>query len=102
MEKTKKMQMFKGRPFVKNGDTIYYGFPYEPFLILMQIVNSEKINDVDIATKVVVHLLSTDKSKSPLEAIIKKGEKQSLADAFEMADIWLTSNIKKTAETAKK
>ncbi len=101
MEKTKKWQTYKGRPFVKSGDTIYYGFPYEPFVTLIQIINTQKVDDVNIATKIVVHLLSTDKTKTPLEAIIKKGEKTSLADAFEMADIWLTTNIKPKKDETK-
>ena len=94
MENTAKWQTFKGRPFVKNGTDIYYGFPYEKFVTLMQITATETVDGEEIPTKVMVNLIATDKSLSPIEAIKNKGEKDSLADAFEMADIWLTVNNK--------
>ena len=87
---TEEFLSYKGKPLVRCGNTIYYGKMTDPLVVMMQISESEKKDDVDTATKVTLHLMKTEPSVSPLERIIKKGEQDSLFHALEMADIWLS------------
>ncbi len=83
---------YNNRPFVKNGNTIYYGYPYENYVIMMQILDEDTGGDTPVPTKLMVQLVSTDEKKSPAERIVKNARKESIAEAFEIADIWLNLN----------
>lgn len=84
-------QLYKGRPLVRSGKVIYYGFPYEPYVAMLQIMGATPDSEEGLlmSNKVLVQILSTDDSKNPAERIIKKTEKQSLSDALSIASIWL-------------
>ena len=86
---------YKGVPFVRNGNTIYYGDPSESHIIMMQILDSKKVEDIDVATKVMVTLLSCDPNLSIQEKIIKKAEKDGLYSAMDIACIWLERAVAK-------
>ena len=89
MAKTEKLFMYKGKPLVRCGKTLYYGNSYEPFVIMMQIVTTKKVGDMEIADKVFVQLLNTDPTVRPRDAIVKKSEKKGLYAAMDIASIWL-------------
>lgn len=81
---------YKGKPLVRCGNTIYYGKMTDPLVVMLQITGTEQKNNMPTATKVTLHLMKTDPNVNPLERIIKKGEQDSLFQALEMADIWLS------------
>ena len=85
-----KFLTYKGKPLVRNGNTIYYGFPNDKFVIMMQILSTKPVGDVDVASKVSVQLLNTDPNVSPRERIVKSSEKKGLYAAMDIAEIWLT------------
>ena len=88
----KDFMTYNGRPFVKNGRTIYYGYPYESYVVMMQIENETTCGDTSVPSNLMLQLLSTDERKSPVERIVKNARKESIAEAFEIADIWLNLN----------
>ncbi len=51
---------YKGKPLVRQGNTLYYGNMYDPFVVMLTITKSEKKGDLDIAEKVRVQLMNTD------------------------------------------
>ena len=51
--------MYKGRPLVRKGNTLYYGSMAEPFVIMMQITSTKKVKELDVANKVTVQLMNT-------------------------------------------
>lgn len=81
--------MFKDKPLVRCGNTIYYGDMSDPYVILIQIVSKKEENGLEISDKVMVQLISTDPDASPRERIIKKSEKKSLYNAMDIGAIWL-------------
>lgn len=89
MAEQKDFLMYKGKPLVRSGKTIYYGYPYEPYVAMLQVMATDKMEELDIASKVMVQLISTDESKSPLERIIKKADKPGLYEGLSIASIWL-------------
>lgn len=89
MPKTEKLLTYKGKPLVRCGKTLYYGNSYEPFVIMMQVVTTKKVGDMEIADKVFVQLINTDPSIRPRDAIVKKSEKKGLYAAMDIASIWL-------------
>lgn len=85
---------YKGKPLVRSGDVLYYGDMKDKYVIKMQIKSKEMQNDIEIANKVSVQLLSTDINISPRKAIIKTSEKPNLFLAIDIADVWLQKALK--------
>ncbi len=84
-----KFLTYKGKPLVRNGNTIYYGFPNEKYVIMMQILATKPIDDVEVASKVSIQLINTDPDVSIREKIVKSSEKKGLYAALDIAEIWL-------------
>ena len=81
---------YKGRPLVRNGNTIYYGNPSENYVIMMQITGTKQVGDLQVASKVSIQLLNTDPDVSARERIVKTSEKKGLYAAMDIAEIWLS------------
>lgn len=80
---------YKGKPLVRCGDTIYYGKMTDPYVVMLQILETEQSHEMQMAKKVSLHLMKTDPTCNPLERIVKKGEQDSLYKAIDMASAWL-------------
>lgn len=93
-KKKAKFLSYKGKPLVRCGNTIYYGNMNDSHVVLLQILSSKKVNDLDVADKVTVQLLSTDPDARPKDRIIKKSEKKSLYQAIDIGSIWLELALK--------
>ena len=89
MAKDNKFLTFKGKPLVRNGNTLYYGFPNEKYVIMMQILATKPVGDVEVASKVSIQLINTDPNVSMREKIVKSSEKKGLYAALDIAEIWL-------------
>ncbi len=85
-----KFLTYKGKPLVRNGNTLYYGEPNAPYVIMMQILATKPVDDVEVASKVSIQLLNTDPNVSPRERIVKSSEKKGLYAALDIAEVWLS------------
>ena len=85
---------YKGKPLVRKGDTLYYGDMSDAYVVMLHIHNTEKAYDMDMAGDVTVQLMATDPAISPLESIVKRGDKKGFYPALELADIWLQRALK--------
>ncbi|PKM62871.1 MAG: hypothetical protein CVU97_03135 [Firmicutes bacterium HGW-Firmicutes-21] len=90
-----KTLMYKGKPLVRQGQFLFYGFPDEKYILFMNILESKKVGGVEIATKVLVQIQSTDNEVSFNDKIVKQCEKRNFYDAFEIGIIWLERELKK-------
>jgi len=80
---------YKGHPLRRKDNLVYYGNMSDKYIIMMQILSSEKVDDLDVATKVAVSLQLTDTDIKTRDRIIKKTEKDSLYAAMDVAAVWL-------------
>ena len=85
-----KFLTYKGKPLVRNGNTLYYGNANDKYVIMMQILATKPVGDVEVASKVSVQLLNTDPDVSPRERIVKSSEKKGLYTAMDIAEVWLS------------
>lgn len=81
--------IYKNHPLRRIGNMIYYGSMAEPFIIMMQVKETRKEKDLEIATKVSVELQRTAKDLRSRDRIVKKSEKGSLYEAMDVSAIWL-------------
>ena len=83
---------YKGHPLRRKDNLIYYGSMADKYIIMLQVLDSKKVQDLDVATKVSVQLQLTDpdlKSRDRVVKKVKKSEKDSLYSAMDVGAIWL-------------
>ncbi|MGN0595579.1 MAG: hypothetical protein ACI4I6_10500 [Hominimerdicola sp.] len=80
---------YKGLPLVRKGNQLYFGNMYDEYVVLIEILSSEKVGDLDVANKVRIRKMATDITLPPNEQIVKKAEKTSLYEALDIACAWL-------------
>ena len=81
--------IYKGHPLRRVDNLIYYGTMAEKYIIMMQILNTKKEQDMDVATKVSIQLQLTEPDLKSRDRVIKKSEKDSLYAAMDIASVWL-------------
>ena len=81
--------MYKGHPLRRVDNLIYYGTMAEKYIIMMQVLETEKVQDLNLATKVSIQLQLTDPDLKSRDRVVKKSEKTSLYSAIDIAAIWL-------------
>ena len=81
--------IYKGHPLRRIDNLIYYGTMAEKYIIMMQVLDTKKEQDLDVATKVSIQLQLTDPDLKSRERVVKKSEKDSLYAAMAIAAIWL-------------
>ena len=80
---------YKGRPLRRKDNLIYYGTMAEKYIIMLQVLNTKKVEGLDVATKVAVQLQLTDPELKSRDRVVKKSEKDSLYAAMDVATVWL-------------
>ena len=80
---------YKGRPLLRKGNQIYYGSMADKYIVLLQILETKKEQDLDLATKVSVQLQLTDPNLRTKDRIVKKSEKEGFYTALDVGCVWL-------------
>lgn len=80
---------YKGHPLQRKDNIIYYGSFADKYIVMLQIMETKKVGDLDVASKVSVQLQLTDPSIKSRDRIVKKTEKDSLYLAIDIAAVWL-------------
>lgn len=83
------LMMYKNKPLVRSGNTIYYGDMADKFVVCMKVESSKKVGELDVADKVTVQLLSTDPELSKRKRLVKSSKKDGLFAAIDIAEAWL-------------
>lgn len=89
---------YKGKPLVRKGNILYYGSMQDEYVVMLQITGTRPENGLDLASNVRVQLMRTGKDVKPQDIIVKKGEKEGLFRALELAEIWLSRVVPGKAE----
>ena len=84
-----KVLMYKGHPLLRKDTLIYYGSMADSHIVMLQILETKKVGDADIATKVSVQLQLTDPAARSRDRIVKKSEKDGLYTALDFGFVWL-------------
>ena len=87
--------MYKGRPLVRCGDTVFYGNPDEPYMIKLTVNSKKALKDISLSESVGVFLLEADPSKANGYYVTKKSEKNGIFNALDLGEVWLTRALKK-------
>ena len=80
---------YKGHPLQRKDNMIYYGSFADKYIIQMQVLETKKFKDLDVASKVSIQLQLTDPAVKSRDRVVKKSEKESLYAAIDVAAVWL-------------
>ena len=80
---------YKGHPLRRKDNIIYYGSMADKYIVMFQILDTKKEQDMDVATRVSVQLQLTDPDLKSRDRVVKKSEKDSLYAAMDLGYIWL-------------
>ena len=89
MAEEKSVLTYKGRPLMRKDNMIYYGSMADSHIVMLQILESEKRQDVDVATKVSVERQLTDPNVRAKDRILKKSVKDGFYTALDLGCVWL-------------
>ena len=89
MSAENKVLTYKGHPLMRKDNLIYYGSMADSHIVMLQILETKKINDIDIATRVSVQLQLTDLNAKSRDRIVKKSEKPGFYTALDVGCVWL-------------
>ena len=78
--------IYKGKPLVKRGNTVIYGDIADEYYVRMEILDTESYQDLELATDVVVTLMSGAQ-------VVKKAEREGLYRALDIGSYWLEEAI---------
>ena len=81
---------YKGYPLRRKDNLIYYGSMSDKYIAMLQITETKKVKDLDVATRVSVQLQLTDPELKSRDRVVKKTEKEGLYNAMDVAAVWLT------------
>lgn len=96
-KKETKLLTYKGKPLVRKDNTVYYGNMSDKYVVLLQIMDTKKFQDIEIANRVLVQLMYTDPDISIRDRIIKKSEKKGFFTALDLGAVWLERELNKNS-----
>jgi len=89
MAEEKAVLMYKGHPLMRKDNLVYYGSMADSHIVMLQILETKKMGDADIATRVSVQLQLTDPSARSRDRVVKKSEKAGFYTALDVGCVWL-------------
>ncbi len=85
---------YKGKPLVREGDTICYGDMEDKFILILEIMSYKKSENGELPDKILIQVVESKNQSN----IVKQGSKSGLYDAFSLGVIWLEHELKKVSE----
>lgn len=80
---------YKNRPLMRKDNMIYYGSMADTHIVMLQVLETKKNGDMDIASRVSVQLQLTDPNVKGRDRIVKRSEKDGLYTALDLGCVWL-------------
>ena len=80
---------YKGHALMRKDTIIYYGSMEDKYIVMLQILDQEKHQDIKVSKRISVQLQLTDPDISSKDRVIKSAEREGLWNAMDVANIWL-------------
>ena len=80
---------YKGHPLRRKDNLIYYGSMADKYIVMIQVMSSEKDGDLELANKVQLQRPLTAPDLKSRDRVVKKSERPDLFSAIEMGSVWL-------------
>ena len=88
-KKEKDILLYEGKSLLRDGNVLYYGDFNENFITRFTILETKKIKDLEVASKVTIELLEKNGPDIKSARLTKKAERDSLYAALDIGIYWL-------------
>ena len=68
--------VYRDKPLLRDGNMLYYGDFNENFIVRFTILESEKVNDLDMAKKIIIELLEKNGDDISSAKLTKKARQR--------------------------
>lgn len=82
---------YKGRPLVREGDTICYGDMNDKCILILEILSYKKEDGKNLPDNIFIQVVDSKNQTN----ILRQGSKQGLFEAFDLGLVWLEHELKK-------
>lgn len=93
--------IYREKPLLRDGNVLYFGDFNENFIVRFTILESEKVNDLDMAKKVIIELLEKNGDSIASAKLTKKAERTSMWAALDIGIYWLEDILEMEKEFLK-
>ena len=80
--------VYRGHP-LRRKDNLIYGSMADKYIVMLQVMDTKKVDDLDVATKVAVQLQLADPDLKSRDRVVKKSDLPDLFSAIDMGATWL-------------
>ena len=80
---------YKGHPLRRKDNLIYYGSMADKYIVMIQVMSTEKGGSLELANQVHLQLQFTDPDLKSRDRVVKKSDLPDLFSAIDMGSIWL-------------
>lgn len=87
--KKKKEFTYKGKPVYRKGNKIIYGNLEDKLILVLEILETKKVNDLEVASKVKFSIQDNTVSEPGTGVEYRTGERDDLYKAFDIGAWWL-------------
>lgn len=101
-KKAKEFLLYEGKPLLRDGNVLYYGDFNENFITRFTILETKKLKDLNVASKVSIELLEKNGSDIKTARLTKKAERNSLYAALDIGVYWLEDILEMEREFLQK
>lgn len=93
--------IYRGKPLIRDGNVLYFGDFNDNFLARFTILESENVNDLDMAKKITIELLEKNGPDISTAKLTKKAERTSMWAALDIGIYWLEDILEMEKEFLK-
>jgi len=93
--------VYRDKPLLRDGNMLYYGDFSENFIVRFTILESEKVNDLDMAKKIIIELLEKNGDDIKSAKLTEKAERTSMWAALDIGIYWLEDILEMEKEFLK-
>ena len=88
-KKKKEILLYGGKPLLRDDNVLYYGDFNENFITRFTILETKKLHDLNVASKVSIELLEKNGPDISTARLTKKAERDGLYAALDIGVYWL-------------
>ncbi|MDO5396385.1 MAG: hypothetical protein Q4G33_00480 [bacterium] len=90
--KKRKLLTYKGKPLLRCGNRVYYGYLDDKYILVLDVVESEKLKDIEVSKKVIIQVMDNT-GELGKGSVFRKAERSDLYSAIDIGEWWLKQAI---------
>ena len=94
--KKKKVLTYNGKPIMRCDNRIYYGNLADKLILVLDILESKKVNDLEVSQKILVQVMDNTGELGKGQ-VFRKATRDNLYKALDIGEWWLKDALKQFA-----